>query len=119
MSVSVSDRHDRWSARGRELTLRGRFHSALREIVHFATGGLKPDLTLLLDVDVETGLMRRQKDGGVNRLDALALAFHQRVRDGYHEMAATEPERWVIIDANQPPDLVQAAVREIVIARLV
>ena len=90
----------------------------LRNIVNFATGGLKPDLTLLLDVDVETGLMRRQKDGGVNRLDAFELAFHRRVRDGYHELAAAEPDRWVVIDANQSPGQVQQDLRAAIMPRL-
>ncbi len=90
----------------------------LHNIVNFATGGLIPDLTLLFDLDVEIGLARRQKDGGVNRLDAFELAFHRRVRAGYHELAAAEPDRWVIVDANQPPELVQAAAREIILERL-
>lgn len=90
----------------------------LRILIDFATAGLKPDLTLLLDVDVEVGLSRRANGGEWNRLDALQLAFYQRVRSGYHEMARAEPERWVVIDAGQPPDRVQAAVRQIVIQRL-
>src|SRR5512136_1104845 len=52
----------------------------VRALVGYATGGLKPDLTLLLDVDVQTGLSRRQNSGGEwNRLDAYQLEFHQRV----------------------------------------
>ena len=90
----------------------------LRNIINFATGGLNPDLTLLFDLDVAIGLGRRQKDGDVNRLDALELAFHERVRAGYHKLASAEPERWVIVDANQPPELVQAAVREILRERI-
>ncbi len=90
----------------------------LHNIVNFATGGLNPDLTLLFDLDVEVGLARRQEDGGVNRLDAFELAFHQRVRAGYHELAAAQPDRWVIVDANQPPELVRAAVCEIIRGRL-
>lgn len=79
----------------------------LRGILDFATGGLTPDLTLLLDVDVETGLSRRQQGGGEwNRLDDYALAFHRRVRDGYLELAAAEPQRWVRIDASQAPQIV-------------
>jgi dTMP kinase len=89
----------------------------LRQILHFATGGLQPDLTLLLDVDVEEGLSRRRIGGGEwNRLDAQQLAFHQRVRQGYLKMAAEEPERWRIINARQKPDRVQvdiqAAIKE-------
>lgn len=90
----------------------------LHNIVNFATGGLKPDLTLLFDLDVEVGLARRQKDGDVNRLDAFELEFHRRVRAGYHELAAAEPNRWMIVDANQPPELVQTAVCEIIRERL-
>ncbi len=90
----------------------------LREIVSFATGGLQPDLTLLLDLDVEEGLRRRAKGGEWNRLDAYELAFYQRVRQGYHEMARAEPDRWVIIDAGKPPDQVQAAIRSVIMQRL-
>jgi len=91
----------------------------LRGILDFATGGLTPDLTLLLDVDVETGLSRRQQGGGEwNRLDDYALAFHRRVRDGYLELAAAEPQRWVRIDASQAPQIVQQLMQEAVLRRL-
>jgi dTMP kinase len=90
----------------------------LGNIVDFATDGLKPDLTLLLDLDVEVGLARRQKDGGVNRLDAFELAFHQRVRDGYRALATASPERWVVIDASQSPEKVQQALRTAIQKRL-
>jgi dTMP kinase len=87
-------------------------------LLRFATGGLKPDLTILFDIDVEAGLRRRSKGGDWNRLDAYGLSFHQRVRDGYHRLAREEPDRWVVINAQQPPDQVQAAVRKIVLQRL-
>ena len=90
----------------------------LKMVVEFATGGLKPDLTLLLDVDVEVGLRRRAKGGQWNRLDAYELAFHQRVRQGYHEMARLEPTRWAVIDAGKPFEEVQQAIRAIVLKRL-
>jgi len=90
----------------------------LAAIIQFATGGLKPDLTLFLDVDVEEGLLRRARGGEWNRLDAYDLDFYQRVRQGYLEMVRAEPERWVVIDANQPPDQVQAAMRAVVLERL-
>jgi len=92
--------------------------AVLREIVGFATGGLQPDLTLLLDLDVEEGLRRRAQGGEWNRLDAYELAFYQRVRQGYHEMARAEPDRWVIIDAGKPPDQVQAVIRSVIMQRL-
>jgi len=90
----------------------------LKAIVNFATGGLKPDLTLLLDLDVEVGLRRRHKDGGVNRLDAFRLDFHRRVSAGYHQLAQAEPDRWVIIDAEQPYEIVQQQMQAAVTARL-
>lgn len=86
----------------------------LRQLVEFATGGLKPDLTLLLDVDVEEGLRRRAKSGGWNRLDAYDPEFYRRVRAGYFEMARLEPERWIVIDANRSFDWVQQKLREVV-----
>jgi dTMP kinase len=90
----------------------------LRQLVEFATGGLKPDLTLLLDVDVEEGLRRRAKSGGWNRLDAYDPEFYRRVRAGYFEMARLEPERWIVIDANRSFDWVQQKLREVVGNRL-
>ena len=86
----------------------------LRAMLAFATDNLKPDLTLLLDVDVEIGLQRKRKEDEWNRLDAYELAFHQRVREGYHELCRQEPERWRVIDAMQPKDAVQLALRQAV-----
>jgi dTMP kinase len=69
-------------------------------------------------LSVEEGLKRREEDGNWNRLDAYDLEFHQRVRNGYLEMARANPERWVTIDANQPFDIVQAEIQRIAEARL-
>jgi dTMP kinase len=91
---------------------------SLRSITVFATGGLVPDLTLLLDLPVEEGLKRREQDGNWNRLDAYDPEFHHRVREGYLAMAALEPERWVIIDARQPFEKVQGEIQQVVEARL-
>jgi dTMP kinase len=90
----------------------------LRSITAFATDGLEPDLTLLLDLPVEEGLQRREQDGNWNRLDAYDLEFHHRVRQGYLAMAAAEPERWVELDARQPLDIIQDKIRRIVETRL-
>ena len=99
---------------GHQLDLPG-----VREVVALATGGLQPDLTLLLDFDVEEGLRRRQAGSGEwNRLDAYELDFHLRVRAGYHALAQAEPARWVRIDASQPPEAVQAEVERVVLERL-
>ena len=87
----------------------------LKEILRFATGGLQPDLTLLLNVDVEEGLKRRRIGGGEwNRLDAQQIAFHQRVREGYLKMAAEEPDRWRVVNARQKPDQVQKDLRLVI-----
>ncbi|MGE5221754.1 MAG: dTMP kinase [Omnitrophica WOR_2 bacterium] len=90
----------------------------LKVLIDFATGGLKPDLTLLLDLDAEEGLRRREQGGDWNRLDAYTRAFHQRVRLGFLELARQEPQRWVTIDAGWPPDQVQNAIRQEVARRL-
>jgi dTMP kinase len=91
----------------------------LRRLLNFTTGGLRPDLTLLVDVDSEVGLRRRQASGGEwNRLDAYALEFHKRVRDGYHHLANQEPERWRVIDGSQTPEMVQSELRRVVIEKL-
>lgn len=91
----------------------------LAYITHFATGGLKPDLTLLLDIDVEKGLARRVRGGGeMNRLDLETIEFHNRVRRGYHKLAAAEPERWVVIAADGAAEAVQVDIRRVVEGRL-
>ena len=91
----------------------------LQNVTTFATGGLTPDLTLLLDLPVEEGLQRRQQGGDWNRLDAYELTFHQRVRQGYAQLAANEPERWVTIDAGREMDHVWDDIRVAVEARLI
>ena len=91
----------------------------LHTVIKIATGGLKPDLTLLLDIDVQRGLARRTGGGlEMNRLDLEAIDFHQRVRKGYHQLVAQEPERWIVIDADRSIDEVQASLREEIVTRL-
>lgn len=63
-----------------------------------ATGGLKPDLTILLDISAKEGLARKQRR---DRFEQEDITFHQRVREGYLKLAASEPGRWLVIDANQ------------------
>jgi len=90
----------------------------LRGIIQFATTGLKPDLTILLDLDVEVGLKRKSNQDEWNRLDAFTLDFHQRVRDGYLKLVKEEPERWVVVNANENWDAIQAKLREIIQTKL-
>ncbi len=78
----------------------------LRSLNAFATGELKPDLTVLFDLEPAVGLARlKSKD----RLDREPLAFHTAVRNGFLVEAAREPERWRIIDASAPPEQVAQA----------
>lgn len=90
----------------------------LKAITNFATSGLTPDLTLLLDLPVEEGLRRREADGNWNRMDAYDIDFHRRVRRGYLELAAESPERWFILNAEQSFDALQDEVRNAVMGRL-
>ena len=90
----------------------------LAEIVRFATGGLKPDLTLFLDISVEEGLKRRDAGGDWNRLDDYDPAFHQRVYKGYKKLIADEPTRWERVDATLNPDEIAADLERITLTRL-
>lgn len=92
---------------------------SLRSLIQFATGGLTPDLTLLLDVDSELGLKRRRAGGGEwNRLDAYELDFHRRVREGYRRLMDADPRRWVLVDAGRPADAVEAEIWKVVQERV-
>jgi dTMP kinase len=91
----------------------------LRSISDFATDQLIPDQTLLLDLPVEVGLSRRrQSNSDWNRLDALEVEFHRRVRQGYLDLARAEPGRWARIDAEKDEDGVWTQIMEAVSARL-
>jgi dTMP kinase len=88
---------------------------ALEAITTFATGGLRPNLTFLLDIEPRAGLRRRRDAAAAgaewNRLDDQVLAFHNRVREGYLALVRAEPERWRVIDASQSPGTVQSMLR--------
>ncbi len=90
----------------------------VRGLVQYATGGLTPDLTILLDLEVEIGLQRKSKQQEWNRLDAYTLDFHKRVRSGYLELVRQEPQRWQVIDSSQTWDEVQQELREKILSRL-
>lgn len=81
---------------------------SLRQLERLATGGLRPDLIILLDLPVVVGLARRASGapGQSNRFERLSqhdLAFHERVRQGYLALAAEDPQRWRVIDATADP----------------
>lgn len=120
--VVISDRYAEstfaYQGYGRGLNL-----DALDQITRFATGGLKPDLVIYLDLDVNTGLDRKRRDraegkGEWNRMDDQSLAFYHRVRGGYLAMAEQAPERWLIIDAEQPVDVIHSIIVSKILALL-
>ncbi len=94
---------------------RGLGIEVVRDLDRVTCRGLKPRLTLVLDLDIELGLARArarndQSGGSETRLDEESLAFHRRVRQAYHELAMSEPQRVALINAAQPADAVAAAI---------
>ncbi|MFN8384734.1 MAG: dTMP kinase [Anaerolineales bacterium] len=90
----------------------------VRALVKYATGGLMPDLTVLLDLDVEVGLARKKDDKDWNRMDAKTVEFHKRVRAGYLEMVKAEPNRWVVVNSDQKWESVQEELKKVIVDRL-
>jgi dTMP kinase len=92
----------------------------LRKMNDFATGDVKPALTVLIDIPVELGLSRvlARSNGARDRIERAPLAFHQRLQAGYLEMAKREPERFVVIDGTAKQDEVAAQIWEAVEKRL-
>ncbi len=103
--IVVSDRYVETSLAyqgyGRGLPL-----PAIRALAELATGGLRPDAIVLFDVPVEVGLARMRLRGAQDRLEAEQVEFHERVRAGYEELVAAEPERWLRVDGRGSADAV-------------
>lgn len=95
---------------------RGLDVAELEDLVQWATGGLVPDLTVLLDLPVEVAAERRKGDHP-DRLEAEGLAFQRRVADGYAALAARGDERWVVLDATAGPDVTTTAIVEALASR--
>jgi len=90
---------------------RGLDLAMVKAVNHAAIQGLNPDLTVLLDIPVEAGLARK-KGKKQDRFEQEDIAFHQRVREGYLKLAASEPERWLVVDATQSKDKIAEIVWE-------
>lgn len=91
---------------GRKLGL-----EAVRRLVRFATGGLLPDRTYLLDLRPEIGLARVVSRGLPDRLEEERIAFHRRVRSAYRAVAAAEPKRILLLRADQPRERLAESIR--------
>lgn len=89
----------------------------ITELNERVTGGLKPDLTLLFDLEPQRGLGRIAARGSKDRLEQADLAFHQRVREGFLQQAQADPS-WIVLDATLPQEVLAEAVWECVEARL-
>ena len=99
---------------------RGLDPELLRTLNRAATFGLRPDLTLLFDLDPATGLERRARAAApVNRLDREPEAFHARVRARYLELAAADPRRFVVLDGALEPERLEALVWSALEPRLI
>lgn len=79
---------------------------------------LKPDLTIILDLDPQTGMQRAKKRGSLDRFEREELEFFDRVRQTYLDIAEAEPERCVVIDASLPLELVKSSLLQVLIQRL-
>ncbi len=98
---------------GRELDL-----DFVRSLTNWATGGIRSDLVLLLDISPERARVRTTMRQKVDRFEVLGLDFHLRVREGYKALAAEDSDRWVVIDADRPPNAVSESVWRAVSERL-
>ena len=93
----------------------------LRGLHRVTVGKLKPDLTFILDVPAEVGLERaaiRRGQGGADRFEDESLEFHEKLREAYLHLAASEPDRCVLIDAREPQAAVAARIWDTVAKRL-
>jgi dTMP kinase len=98
---------------------RGLPPAALATLHSLIAQDFKPDLTLILDLPVDIGLARAaQRAGGATRFERMGQEFHERLRRGFHEIARTEPQRCLLIDATADITTVQQAIRAAVRERL-
>ncbi len=95
---------------------RGISFEIIQELNRISTGGLEPDLTILLDVPPEVGIKRIR--GERDRIEKEELEFHRRVREAYLEIARREPHRVVVVDGTGEPEEVRKNIEKIVMGRL-
>ncbi len=112
----IADRHSgsfiAYQGYGRGLDI-----AEVTHITQWATGGLQPDLVVLIDVDPGHAATRRA-EAHHDRLDAEDAAFHNRVANGFRELAAADPQRWVVVDGNGTVNEVHHRIRDAVRDRL-
>lgn len=97
----------------------GADRAMLGELYDIAVGDFRPDLTLILDLPVEVGLARAAaRRGAETRYESLPVEFHERVRAGFRDIAAADPERCVVIDATQGIDAIASAIGDAVSKKL-
>lgn len=89
----------------------------LERLIHFATGGLRPALTVYLDLPPEEGIRRKIADYR-NRLDVQGLQFYRLVEAGYQQLISQDPQRWVVVDASRPREQVHDEIVRAVEKRL-
>ncbi|HEX9758637.1 MAG TPA: dTMP kinase [Nitrospiria bacterium] len=97
---------------------RGRDTEQLNQLNSFILNGLEPDLTFLLDIDVSKGLSRIKKRGPLNRLDQENLEFHQRVREGYLQIAKENPKRIQVLSGGNDSETIHKEIMQILIPYL-
>ena len=88
---------------------RGIGFGLIQDINYVATQGLLPDLVVLMDVPVEVGLARK-RPARPDRFELEDVSFHQRVRQGYLELASADPQRWLMVDATLPEGTIRSKV---------
>jgi dTMP kinase len=109
--VVISDRYVdsslAYQGAGRALTM-----TEVRRVSDWATGGLRPHLTVVLDIDPAVGLARAAGQRSPDRIEQESVAFHGRVRAGFCQLAAADPARYLVLDASRDPDELACAVRD-------
>jgi len=109
--VVISDRYAdsslAYQGAGRVLSM-----EQVQQASEWATGGLLPDLTVVLDIDAATGLTRAAQHRDPDRIEQESVGFHERVRASFRRLAEADPDRYLVLDAAGPPDDLAAAVRD-------